>query len=65
MACYGKKFHFGGEKCDSLIFNDFSLLPLMKNLRSGSICHDPKKFEIEHQQASTIQEQLSGAILKF
>jgi len=62
IAYYCRKLCFGGEKCDFLIFNDFFLLPLMKNWRSGSICHDPKEIEITHQQASITQEQSFGAV---
>lgn len=35
----------------------------MKKYKLGSICHDPKFFEIEHQQAITIQEQSIGTTL--
>ena len=62
MAYYSRKSRFGGEKCDYLIFDDFSLLWHMKKWGSGSICHDPKKFEIKHQQVTTSREQLFGAI---
>jgi len=39
-----KYSHFGGKKCDCLIFKDFSLL--LKKLGLGSICYDPKKKKI-------------------
>lgn len=52
-----------GEKCDPLIFDGFALLLLMKKWAFGSICYDPKKIGIKHQEVTTIQEQSFGAIL--
>jgi len=63
MACHYGKLSFKGEKRDCLIFEDFALLVHMKKLRSGSICHDPKKFEMKHQEATTNREQSFDAIL--
>lgn len=63
-ACHGKKLRFGSEKRDCLVFENSSLLWHMKKLRSESICHDPKKFEIKYQQASTSREQSFGSILR-
>jgi len=64
MAYHGKKIRFDGEKCNSLIFEDLSLSLFMKKWRSGPICHDPKKFEIKHQDITTNRGQTFGTTLR-